>query len=209
MPSTCHDGGMRCDDVHLIVDFGGVLCIPPGQEMFDAFAAASGMEAGELAERFWARRDGYDRGASPEEFWGQVLDRDDLPSALIEELIHIDNQAWMNLNDATIDLLGRLRADGVRMTLLSNAPHPMAPVIAGEPRFRPLFGRFVFSCDLGCAKPDRRMYEEAAGEAPQARTHVMIDDRAENIDGARAAGLAGIRFVSASQLEASLAELLR
>lgn len=58
-----------------------------------------------------------------------------------------------------------------------------------------LFDVSCYSCELGVAKPEAAFFAEAArliGAPPQ--TILFIDDNAENIDGARVAGLAADRW---------------
>jgi putative hydrolase of the HAD superfamily len=70
------------------------------------------------------------------------------------------------------------------------------------------FDALVLSHEVGCMKPDARFYEacaRAAGVAPG--SCIFIDDLAENIEGARAAGLGGLHYVETAGLVASLREL--
>ncbi|WP_157246188.1 HAD family hydrolase [Nonomuraea typhae] len=59
----------------------------------------------------------------------------------------------------------------------------------------------VSSAKVGVAKPDRRIYEigaELAGVAPE--RCVFIDDRLENVEGARALGMTGIHYRAVADL---------
>lgn len=70
---------------------------------------------------------------------------------------------------------------------------------------RKYFDVFLSSCYLGVRKPDERIYERAL-EITQRRGDetIFIDDRAGNVDAARAAGMSGISFKDAAQLEREL-----
>ena len=85
-----------------------------------------------------------------------------------------------------------------------------------EPRWRAmvpvdeLFETVVDSAFVGARKPEPRIYEvvlEQVGAAPEAC--VLLDDFEVNCEGARAAGMAAVRFVSNEQaipeVEAALA----
>jgi FMN phosphatase YigB (HAD superfamily) len=70
-------------------------------------------------------------------------------------------------------------------------------------------GRFVrwtfVSCKTGLRKPDARVFVHATralGVVPG--DAVFVDDRADNCDAARAAGLAAVRFQDADQVRAEL-----
>ncbi|RKN36400.1 HAD family hydrolase [Micromonospora musae] len=96
--------------------------------------------------------------------------------------------------DATLTVLDRLRAEGHRLALLSNATAESA---AAWPRSR-LASRFdvvVFSCEVGLAKPDPEIYRRTAarlGVEPAAC--VFVGDGADGeLDGAEAAGMTALR----------------
>lgn len=74
------------------------------------------------------------------------------------------------------------------------------------PELRPLFGtRMITSGQLGLTKPDPQAFYaclSTLGFSPAST--LMIDDRAENIDGARSAGLDAVHYTSAPQLAGEL-----
>lgn len=73
---------------------------------------------------------------------------------------------------------------------------------------RAYFDVFLSSCYLGVRKPDVEIYERAL-EITQRRGDetIFIDDRAENLEGARAVGMNAIQFKDAAQLERELKSL--
>ncbi|GAA2284423.1 haloacid dehalogenase [Nonomuraea roseoviolacea subsp. roseoviolacea] len=63
----------------------------------------------------------------------------------------------------------------------------------------------VSSARVGVAKPDRRIYElaaELAGAAPE--RCLFVDDRLENVEGARSLGMTGVHFRAPADLAAAL-----
>jgi FMN phosphatase YigB (HAD superfamily) len=66
----------------------------------------------------------------------------------------------------------------------------------------------LLSYELGCRKPGQRIYELSLAaldlEGPEV---VFVDDRPENIEGARGVGIRGVLFEGAEQLAAELAGL--
>lgn len=108
---------------------------------------------------------------------------------------------------AVLELARELHGNGVTVALLSNNGTLMAerwPAIV--PPLFPLFeGRAFCSAGLGAAKPSPVAYLrclEALGAPPVAT--LFVDDNVANIAGARAAGLAGHRFVDLAQLRQAL-----
>jgi putative hydrolase of the HAD superfamily len=104
---------------------------------------------------------------------------------------------------AMLELAGELHGKGVTVAVLSNNGTLMAecwPAIV--PTLFPLFeGRAFCSARLGAAKPSAAAYLrclEALSIPPAAA--LFLDDNAANVEGARAAGLVGHRFVDLAGL---------
>jgi putative hydrolase of the HAD superfamily len=71
------------------------------------------------------------------------------------------------------------------------------------------FEHLVFSCDVKATKPDADCYR-ATLERPAAgpADAVFIDDRTENVAGARQLGITAIQFTGPEALRADLSTLL-
>lgn len=101
-----------------------------------------------------------------------------------------------------VAVLGELRARGIRIALLSNAPGASAEA---KRSLEPLFDALVFSGEVGVAKPEREVYLLTASMLElAANACVFVDDDAVNVRGAVAAGLVGIHHTS---IAGTLAEL--
>ena len=71
-----------------------------------------------------------------------------------------------------------------------------------------VFDAFLSSCWLGLRKPARRFYDRALGiSEARPKESVLIDDRLQNLDPARALGMHTIHFESAAQLARDLRAL--
>jgi putative hydrolase of the HAD superfamily len=97
-------------------------------------------------------------------------------------------RAWRLYDDA-LPALRRLKAGKVPMGLISNWDDRLRPLLdrLGVLEF---FQSVVISCEFGCAKPDHRVFAEAARQLnlePGRILHVG-DDEEDDVDGARAAG---------------------
>ena len=106
------------------------------------------------------------------------------------------------IDQQLVQLVRRLRRQGITVGLLSNAPPPlMAEGQAGRWGTEGLFDVQVFSYRVGVLKPHVAMYETVLrelGVAPQRA--LFIDDAPSNIDGAQALGISSILFQGTSQL---------
>ena len=178
---------------HVAFDWGGVFTVGT----FD------GRSTARLAERLGlpveAVRESYFRHVGQLEVGAWTLPRfwTELQAELGQNFSYADFEALylgsVHRNEAMYALLGRLPAD-VRVGLLSNN----YPVVSDHLRQDPAFGRFdalVFSNELGVKKPDPRAFAalEEAMRVP-AREVAFVDDVAENIAAAGAAGFHGLLY---------------
>jgi 2-haloacid dehalogenase len=108
---------------------------------------------------------------------------------------------------ATVDVLRDLHAAGVRLLALTNWSAELFPVARGRFDFLELFEDILVSGEERLAKPDPRVFAlltERSGLPPGAC--VFVDDKPENVEAARAAGLDGIVFVDDGTLREQLRE---
>ena len=110
------------------------------------------------------------------------------------------------VNTSLLPLLGRLRAAGFRLGVLSNTCPAHWEHCAREfPFLVADFEVHALSYRLRALKPEPRIYLHAAklaGVLP--REVFFVDDREENVDGARQAGFDALQFVDAGTLTAAL-----
>lgn len=122
-----------------------------------------------------------------------------IDSALLDELLRIEQEAWWHgarLDPEAIPLLDALRRWGIRAGLCSNAPYRVASLHA-QLAFVGLAGHLdsiTFSAEVGWRKPSPRIFE-AAMEAlgTQAGNTVMVgDSETADIAGAHATGMRAV-----------------
>lgn len=120
---------------------------------------------------------------------------DRVREVLVERTLRF-HDCFQRIPPANVAMLKRLREAGMRLALLSNADvMDMAPYAASA--LSGLFDVEVFSCEVGCVKPEARIYRgclEALGL--RADECVFVGDGGSGeLQGARAAGLRTV-FVS-------------
>jgi putative hydrolase of the HAD superfamily len=158
------------------------------------------LDVPDFVQRYWQHRHAYDAGCPAAEFWSAVAARPLEDPALLEELVRLDMLSWGHLNQETLDALDAVQRRGAPLSLLSNAPHELARALQGHPAFAN-FDQLMFSAQLGATKPDRAIFEAAIERLGRPAEEVLfIDDRAENVEGAREAGLQAVQFTSAAKL---------
>ena len=172
----------------VVFDLGEVLA-SPGTLLAD-LAEHAGLEEPRLSAAYWAHRDEHDRGGDADGYWRAVLaaagGADD--HALRTALAETDARVWSTLRPDARETLSGLHAAGVRVAILSNAPHPMARASRSSD-----WGRWVddwfFSAELGMAKPDDAVYDAVTRALDVRPDEVLFfDDRQVNVDAALRAG---------------------
>jgi putative hydrolase of the HAD superfamily len=195
---------MRDDAPALLVDYGGVISLDQPRGMLSEMASLAGLEVPEFVERYWRHRPAYDRGIAPRTYWAAVLEAEPSDDGLLDRLVALDLASWSRLNPDTLEVLGAAHERGSSLSLLSNAPHDLADMLSDHPALAN-FEHLLFSSRLGAVKPGRAVFDaslQAIGRRPD--EVVFIDDRPENVQGARRVGLRGVLFTSAEQLRAEL-----
>jgi putative hydrolase of the HAD superfamily len=111
-------------------------------------------------------------------------------SAPVEEVYR---DVWQRIEPdrESLGLVRALRANGYGVHLGTNQERNRAAHMRNALGYDALFDVCCYSCDLGVAKPDPAFFAAAARRiAAEPSSILFIDDSAENVEGARAAGLA-------------------
>lgn len=191
----------------VVFDYGEVISREPSGADRAELLTRAGVEAAG-AETFWsaywAHREGLDRGTtSIADYWGAVA-RDtgsEWSPVDVHELWAIDHRSWLSVDPGTLAVLHALAAGGTRLALLSNAGADFAGWLR-HGSFAPLFERVFVSGELRLVKPDAAIYEHVIDELGiEASDLLFVDNKSENVDGARAVGGDGHVFTDASGLE--------
>lgn len=190
----------------LIFDFGNVVAFFDYRKACEKFGSRLGVSGEAFLER--VRRQGfselvrqYESGKITAERFSQgVCERAGLDIPHDEFAAAWSNIFW--LNEPVGELVAELKACGYTLVLGSNTNDlhaaqfraQFAPVLAN-------FDRLVLSYEIGHIKPGAAFYH-ACAEAARARPSecVFIDDIAENVAGARDAGLHAIQFCDVPSL---------
>lgn len=110
--------------------------------------------------------------------------------------------------DDAVAVLRDLRHAGVPVYALSNWSAETFPVARSRFDFIHWFDGVLISGDVGVTKPDAGIFDELCrrfGVDPS--RSVFVDDRADNVEGARRYGFTGVLFVSGVSLRAELSAL--
>ncbi|MDQ2728099.1 MAG: HAD family phosphatase [Actinomycetota bacterium] len=185
---------MTTSNSWLLCDYGEVLCLPPPATDVAALVDLSGLSSGSFDEIYWRRRVEYDRGdITASEFWASALGGP-VPSDHLAALVDVDIRGWVHPSPAALEAAERASSRGMRLALLSNAPHEVADVVDGLAWLAPFSPR-LFSARLGATKPDPSIYRQALYALGAAARDVwFIDDREANVAAASALGINAIHY---------------
>jgi len=128
-------------------------------------------------------------------------------SSLIEAYYERWQEMVPGAIEGTVEILTELKALGTPLYALTNFSRETFPRACQRFDFFGWFDGVLVSGQVGVIKPDRRIYELLFSTfAIDPENALFIDDRQDNVDGARAAGMDAIRFSSPQQLRADLSE---
>ena len=135
-----------------------------------------------------------------EAYWQQVGNELKIPPSRLMELRE-DFYRGDQLDTDLIELIKEIRADEVRVGLLSNNSLDLIDVL-DELGIARLFDAIVISAQIGIMKPDKRAYKAIldALDAEPSRS-IFIDDFVQNVEGARRIGMSAVRFSSDCNLK--------
>lgn len=191
----------------VLIDVGGVLV----REYLPAAAAAWGRRLGLTPTAFMAALyEGNDSGVligrvSEDAWWETVRGRLRTEPDVIAELRR-DLAARESWDEELVTCLRGLRKQGVRTAVVSNT-WPGLRERMSDGGLTDVADRLVLSCEVGCAKPDRRIYEIALRLlAVEPARALFIDDTSGNVAAARALGTAGHVHTGTAQTLARIRE---
>lgn len=185
----------------LILDLGEVLVRSQPPELVARMAEAAQVPLPDFTAGYWAHRTEYDRVGSARDYWDAVLRHGRSPldaagrAAALPRLVALDAASWTVYREEVWELAGRFKAAGGRTAVLTNCGPEIVDRVKAERPVGRYFDAVVASWELGCLKPEARIYQVTverlgvvAGEA------LFVDDREVNVAGAAAVGLQTLHF---------------
>jgi FMN phosphatase YigB (HAD superfamily) len=197
----------------LIFDFGNVVAFFDYQNVCDRLGARVGLAGKEARQRleehgFNDMHARLEAGKMTATDFAESLTAPFGLSLPFEEFVR-DWEDIFWLNEPVSLLIASLKSRGYTLILGSNTNQMHADYF--RRRFAAtldLFDALVLSYEVGCLKPDSRFYEACARAAGvPAGSCVFIDDMAQNVAGARSAGLMSLHYVGVADLVDGLREL--
>jgi putative hydrolase of the HAD superfamily len=191
-------------------DMGGVILRTEDSSGRRRWEQRLGLAPGELAKIVFdgegSRKAVVGRGTE-DDIWTWVLGRLGLPESERHALA-ADFFSGDRMDQRLVGFIRSLRPR-VKTGMITNAWPNVRNYLENEWHVADAFDRIVISAEVGLIKPDPRIYRmalEGLGVLPGEA--VFVDDMPENITGAEAVGMHGIRFLTPDQAISEVRDLL-
>ena len=201
----------RAGAIELVIfDMDDVLCRYDVPHRLERLAALSGRTADEIRAAIW------DSGFEAASDAGEIDAETYLAGFGARLGVPFERRHWvearrgaMTPDPAMLELVAAVRRSTSVALLTNNGFLTKATIDDLFPELPPLFGDTLFvSAEFGTRKPDPAVFRrlvDRLGVRPEAT--LMVDDKAQNVAGAEAAGLCGHRFDGIAALLDRLAAL--
>jgi putative hydrolase of the HAD superfamily len=186
----------------LMVDVDGVVVVPPPGGWAVTLEADLGLPPAVLQEHLFAAH------------WGDVILgradlRDRLCAVLATHAPHLSAErvmAYWFEKDSLLDHvlladLAAVRSNGLQLHLATVQEHRRADYLWTTLGLGERFDAMHYAADLGAKKPDAAFFHAIAARTGFAPAEMLlIDDKAENVEAARAAGWGGVLWTGRDRL---------
>jgi putative hydrolase of the HAD superfamily len=196
----------------VIFDYGRVLSHAPSLAEREELAALAGVSEPPFFQVYSDTRDEYDCGRHDyRQHWRRFADAAgvSISPEQLARIMEFETRMWLRVNPEALALAREIKATGTRTAILSNMPPDLLCELRKSFDWLDEFEVKIWSCEHGVIKPDPAIYRiclDALGCEPH-RT-LFFDDRPNNVEGARKAGMDGQVFESVEQARAIVRAVL-
>ncbi|MHB1935784.1 MAG: HAD family hydrolase [Acidobacteriaceae bacterium] len=192
----------------VIFDYGLVLSGPPEPAARSRLLEISSLSPEIFDAHYWKYRLDYDRGTLNGHTYWPTIARDigvSLSPEQIEALIEQDVLLWATVDPVMLEWVRRIRASGMKIAILSNMGEDLLAYMRENFGWLDDFHHLTWSCELNLIKPMAEIYRHTLEKLNvQPGEALFLDDRMENVEGARAVGIHSFLFRGAQNLQADL-----
>jgi len=193
----------------ILFDYGMVLSQPAQESAHSELIVISGINRDRFDELYWLYRLDYDRGTLNKITYWQTVARDadvEFSAQQLKDLNAADIRMWTALDPKMLAWVTQLQQGGWKTGILSNIGDGLVEWMLENFHWLKAFTHCTWSYQLDLVKPDRAIYEKTvAALGVEPHEVLFLDDREENVDGAKAVGLHALQFTSLENLVPHLA----
>jgi putative hydrolase of the HAD superfamily len=190
----------------VVFDYGRVLSHAPTLAEVGEFGALVGVSEPPFFQLYSETRDAYDCGRQDcQQHWRRFADAAgiSLSADQVERVVNFETRMWLRVNPRALDLAREITRQGARTAILSNMPHDLLGELRKNFDWLDEFEPQIWSCEHGVIKPDPAIYRLCLNALGcEAHRVLFFDDRPNNVEGARRAGMEAHLFESAEQAAA-------
>jgi putative hydrolase of the HAD superfamily len=189
----------------VIFDWGGVLIEDPAPALFKYCANALGVSEEQYVIAFDICINDFQTGAVTEQqFWANMAKQLNVPPPKEDSLWTEAFMVAYKPKQEMVTLVSNLRKAGCKTAIISNTEMPVVKII--DKQICDYMDVTVLSCLEGMAKPGREIYDLTLNRLGiPAGKALFIDDKPENIEGAKQAGLQTILFETIEKFKKNIA----
>jgi putative hydrolase of the HAD superfamily len=178
----------------VIFDWGGVLIEDPAPALFKYCANVFDVSVEKYVAAFDTCINDFQKGVVTEnQFWTNMAKRLNVATPKVNSLWTEAFMVAYKPRQEMFTLAGNLRKSGLKTAILSNTEMPVVQIINKQKYDS--FDITVLSCLEGVIKPGREIYDLTVNRlGVSAKQSIFIDDKPENVEGAKRAGLQTIHF---------------
>lgn len=192
----------------VIFDYGLVLSGPAEPAARARLLQLTGLRPEIFDTHYWKYRLDYDRGTLNGQTYWQNIARDTnlfFTPEQIEALIEQDVLLWATVNPVMLNWVLRVRAAGMKVAILSNMGADLLAHMRKNFDWLENFHHLTWSCELDLVKPEAAIYEHTVAKLGVCPDEALfLDDKTENVEGARQVGLHALLFRNAKTLDEDL-----
>ncbi|MGB8885602.1 MAG: HAD family phosphatase [Candidatus Korobacteraceae bacterium] len=187
----------------VVFDYGRVLSLAPTLAEREEFAALVGVAEPPFFQLYSDTRDEYDCGRDDcVQHWQRFADAAavSISPAQLARVLELETRMWLRVNPDALALAREIKTSGMRTAILSNMPPDLLCDLRKSFDWLDEFEVQIWSCEHGVIKPDQAIYRiclDALGCEPHRA--LFFDDRPNNVEGARQAGMEAHVFESVEQ----------
>lgn len=194
----------------VIFDYGLVLSNPAEPAARARLLSITGLTPEVFDTHYWKYRLDYDRGTLNGRAYWQTIARDtglSLKPEDIDALVEQDVLLWASVNPIMLQWLVRVQASGLKTAILSNMGEDLLAHMRRHFAWLDGFHHLTWSCELDMIKPESAIYEHTLAKLKvEPEEALFLDDKIENVEGARQVGIHALQFRDPQTLQAQLAD---
>ena len=188
----------------VIFDLGGVLISDPAPRMVEYYVKYFGVNLSDFHKAFVPFGMDWQEGKITEHMlWKNMMTAFGVKRKLPRSLWLDGFLSAYKENEEMWNVIADLNKRSCKVGLLSNTEPPVMDFVKNISKYT--FDVNIYSCEVGCSKPGKEIYQLAIKKLKvKPEEIIFIDDKPENVEGAKKVGIKGILYSTLENLKNEL-----